>query len=115
MSISTNPISKTVLTNSWIIKISPYSVQAAHQNHVTLNLLKNEELNVTVDSSTGAQFLSVQVEHIQSKSSLFTIRLNALDYADMVDRLQSPINNLRGIIINQVRWSYPILEDTIEV
>jgi len=101
VSISTNPVSKAVLTNTWIIKISPYSVKVAHQNHVTLSLLKNEEHNVSINSSTGAQFLSIQVEDIQNKEPLFTIRLNALDYADMVDRLQSPINNVRGIIINQ--------------
>jgi len=69
---------------------------------VTLNLLKNEEHDVTINSSTGAQFLSIQVEDIQNKEPLFIIRLNALDYADMVDRLQNPINNVRGIIINQV-------------
>jgi len=68
---------------------------------VTLNLLKNEEHDVTINSSTGAQFLSIQVEDIQNKEPLFIIRLNALDYADMVDRLQNPINNVRGIIINQ--------------
>lgn len=69
---------------------------------MALNLLKNEQHDVTINSSTGAQFLSIQVENIQNQEPLFTIRLNALDYADMVDRLQSPINNVRGIIINQV-------------
>ena len=32
---------------------------------------------------------------------LFTIRLNALDYRDVQDRLQAPIDNVRGLVVHQ--------------
>lgn len=51
--IQTNPISKTVITNSWIIKVDPYNVHAAHQNHVTLQLEDAEEHNFTADRQTA--------------------------------------------------------------
>ena len=111
VTVSPNPISKTVITGSWIIKITPYTVYVAHQNHVSLNLLDNEEHNLTINSQIGAQFLSVQVTQIPNQQPLFTIRLNALDYTDMQDRLQSPINNVRGIVIKQV--IFLVLDDLI--
>ena len=89
------------MTNSWIIKVEPYVVQVAHQNHVTLQLENSEEHTYTVDSQT-AQYLWVNVEHIQTRQKLFTIRLNAVDFADMQDRLQTRISNVRGLLINQV-------------
>lgn len=101
VTVRTNPVSKTVVTNSWIIKVEPYVVQVAHQNHVTLQLENSEEHTYTADSQT-AQYLWVNVEHIQTKQKLFTIRLNAVDYADMQDRLQTRISNVRGLLINQV-------------
>ena len=99
--ISTNPITKTVITNSWIIKVDPYTVKLARQSDVQLQLENSEEHNFTNDSQT-AQYLSVWVEHVQSHEKLFSIRLNAVDYLDMQDRLQSPVNNVRGVVINQV-------------
>ena len=92
------------MTNSWIIKVEPYVVQVAHQNHVMLQLENAEEHTYTVDSQT-AQYLWVNVEHIQTRQKLFTIRLNAIDYADMQDRLQTRISNVRGLLINQVLMS----------
>ena len=76
-------------------------VKIAHQNHVNLMLENAEEHNYTVDSQTS-QYLWVTVELIQTKQQLFTIRLNAVDYADMQDRLQTRIHNFRGVTINQV-------------
>lgn len=90
-----------MITNSWIIKVEPYSIFAAHQNHVSLQLENAEDYNLTADSQT-AQYLTVHVEHFQTKKLLFTIRLNAIDYADIQDRLQRPISNVRGLAINQV-------------
>ena len=51
--IRTNQVSKTVITNSWIIKVDPYMICAAHQNHVSLQLADAEEHNLTVDSQTA--------------------------------------------------------------
>lgn len=78
-------------------------MKIAHQSHVELQLENSEEHNYTVDSQT-AQYLWVNVKHIQSRQELFTIRLNAIDYADMQDRLQSRISNVRGLTINQVNY-----------
>lgn len=76
-------------------------VRVAHQSHVSLQLENAEEHNYTLDSQI-AQYLWVNVKHIQNRRELFTVRLNAIDYADMQDRLQSRISNVRGLIINQV-------------
>lgn len=74
----------------------------AHQNHVTLELENAEEHDYTPDSQT-TQYLWVKVEQLQTRKKLFSIRLNAMDYADMQSRLQRSISNVRGLLINQVR------------
>lgn len=81
--------------------MEPYTVHLAHQNHVTLQLVDCDEHTFTPDRQV-AQFVSVRVEHVQTHKSLFTIRLNARDYSDVQDRLQSPIANVRGVEVNPV-------------
>ena len=75
---------------------------AALQNHVALQLADSVHHDVTAGSSSGAQFLSIRVERLPSQQLLFSVRVNALDYRDVVDRLQSPISNVRGIVVHQV-------------
>lgn len=90
-----------MITNSWILKVEPYTVHLAHQNHVALQLVDFDEHTFTPDRQV-AQFLSVRVDHVQTRQHLFTIRLNARDYSDVQDRLQSPIANVRGVDVNPV-------------
>ena len=106
VSISTNAVIKTIITNSWILKVEPYAVHAAHQSHVTLQLENSEQHELTANSPGGVQFLLVRVEQVRNQELLFRIRLNATDYRDVQDRLQSPINNIRGISIHQVTNQY---------
>lgn len=113
VTVRTNPVSKTVITSSWIIKVEPYAVRVAHQNHVTLELENAEEHDYTPDSQT-TQYLWVKVEQLQTRKKLFSIRLNAMDYADMQNRLQRSISNVRGLLINQdihARFSKVFIEE----
>lgn len=101
-----------MITNSWIIKVEPYTVHLAHQNHVALQLVECDEHTFTPDRQV-AQFLSVRVEHVQTHQFLFMIRLNARDYADVQDRLQSPIANVRGVVVNPVGYQFKLCREAL--
>lgn len=65
---------RTYVTDSWIIKTSPYSVKIAHQQDCHLNVVKTEEHAISHESSTGAQFVTLNVISLNENIPDFEIR-----------------------------------------
>ncbi|WAR22491.1 TM129-like protein [Mya arenaria] len=70
---------RIIVTDSWVIKTSTYFVHVAHQSDIHLSLSATEEHNISYENMT----------------------LNALDYKDLKEKLQSPVRNARNIVIRQ--------------
>lgn len=89
------------VTDTWLILVSMYKVDVVHQQDVNLQLCKAEEFVLSPESSTGTQFLEIEVTSQRDSDYSFKIRLNSFDYKDLKDKLRTPIENARNIVIHQ--------------
>ncbi|XP_052773818.1 E3 ubiquitin-protein ligase TM129-like [Mya arenaria] len=92
---------RIIVTDSWVIKTSTYFVHVAHQSDIHLSLSATEEHNISYENMTSVQYIHIDVISINKNISRFTLRLNALDYKDLKEKLQSPVRNARNIVIRQ--------------
>ncbi|XP_072042259.1 E3 ubiquitin-protein ligase TM129-like [Amphiura filiformis] len=92
---------RVIITDSWIMKVSAYNVNVAHQQDCHLNILKSEDHSISHESSTGAQFLTIEVISVNGNIKPFTIRLNSSEYRDLKDKVQAPVVNARNVVITQ--------------
>ena len=100
--ISTNPISKVVVTDNWILYIGqwPWSFNMAHQSDVSVSLVQSEHHQISTEGEAGGtQFLTIQVKNRRPRTKSFQFRLNSLEYQNVTDKLQAPINNAQNIRI----------------
>lgn len=95
------PGRRVIVTDSWVILTSTYYVYIAHQNDIHLALSNSEEHDIHYESMTSVQFLKFNVISINPVLKPFSIRLNALEYKDLKDKLTTPIVNARNIVIKQ--------------
>ncbi|RUS79554.1 hypothetical protein EGW08_012684 [Elysia chlorotica] len=98
---SGTPSRLVVVTDSWIIKTSTYSVFVGHQNDIHLSLSDSEEHALSYQNQMAVQYLNIQVSPVESGVKPFTIRLNSLELGDLKEKLQAPIRNARNIVIHQ--------------
>ncbi|ESO98998.1 hypothetical protein LOTGIDRAFT_205320 [Lottia gigantea] len=92
---------RVIVTDSWVMKTSAYYVNVARQSDIHLTLSHSEEHALSYENNTTAQFLSISVSGINPKLKPFHIRLNALEYGDLKEKLTLPIRNVRSIVIRQ--------------
>ncbi|KAL4232340.1 hypothetical protein ACF0H5_009909 [Mactra antiquata] len=92
---------RIIVTDSWVIKTTTYYVHVAHQRDIHLTLKASEEHNISYENMTRVQFVHMDVNSVNVHIKPFTIRLNALDYRDLKDKLQAPVVNARNIVIRQ--------------
>lgn len=119
-----NAITKVIVTENWIIKIKPYNVYFAHQSDTALIAVKvinqfflpicrlyiknilffclqSDSHSFSQDSVEPIQYVNINVKPTRNGTSEFSIRLNALDFKDLQDRLHRPITILSGVTFNK--------------
>ena len=67
---------RLVVTDSWLLKTSAYSVDVAHQADIHLTLVESEQHALNHEGSTGggAQFLNIEIRGIAGRVKPFSIR-----------------------------------------
>lgn len=95
------PSRRLIVTDSWLMLTSTYFVHVAHQVDVILAIVGSEEHEVYHESAIGVQFLNILVSSVDHKMKSFKIRLNAMEYSDLKEKLRSPIVNARNVVIRQ--------------
>ena len=101
-SIRVNPLQKVVVTDNWIVMVGqwPWKFHLAHQSDITLDLLSSEHHQISTEGQAGGtQYLTIQVKNRRPNAESFVFRLNSLEYQNLQDKLQGPINNIRNIQI----------------
>ncbi|XP_065916833.1 E3 ubiquitin-protein ligase TM129-like isoform X2 [Dysidea avara] len=88
-----------IVTESWIIKTGVHTVSVGHQRSSHLVVSKTEEHHLSMEGPTTSQYLTILVNCVDSSS--FSIRLNALQYGELKEKLQAPLREARGVIIRQ--------------
>ena len=63
-----------IVTDSWVIRTSTYTVHVAHQSDVHLTLSAAEEHDLSHESPTGVQFLTINVSSVRPRVQPFSIR-----------------------------------------
>ncbi|XP_046384400.1 E3 ubiquitin-protein ligase TM129 [Ischnura elegans] len=99
--INTGYVLKTVVTDNWIMKLMPYKMEIAHQSDISLALLEADHHVMSPDSSGSTQYLNIEVQSCRERTKPFFIRLNAVDFKDLQDKLQMPIVNLKNVVIHK--------------
>ncbi|XP_050395873.1 E3 ubiquitin-protein ligase TM129 isoform X2 [Patella vulgata] len=92
---------RVIVTDSWVMKTSTYYVHVARQSDIHLTLSHSEEHAISYENNLTAQFLSILVSGINPNLKPFYIRLNALEYGDLKEKLHLPVRNVRSIVIQQ--------------
>ena len=101
-SIRVNPLQKVVVTDNWIVMVGqwPWKFHLAHQSDVTLDLLSSEHHQISTEGQAGGtQYLTIEVKNRRPNAESFRFRLNSLEYQNLQDKLQGPIENIRNIQI----------------
>lgn len=96
-----NSYTRIVATDSWFIKVQPYTVKIAHQNDVQLMMVGSEEHALTHLNSTDVQFLNLLVTCFRPEIGTFSIRLNSLEYGELRDKLLRPVLNAANVTVHQ--------------
>ncbi|CAG0901470.1 unnamed protein product [Darwinula stevensoni] len=107
-----NHIRRAIVTDSWIIQITQYTMQMASQDDALLTLDKSEEFDLTRDEPSGAQFLSLTVRSGRHGVKAFVIRhtiynefyfnrVRSTEYADLRGKLRRSPLNVRNVVIRQ--------------
>ncbi|CAK6979938.1 E3 ubiquitin-protein ligase TM129 isoform X1 [Scomber scombrus] len=95
------PGARVIITDSWVLKVTTYHVHMALQNdcHVTVTDSRQHEL--TPDSASPIQLLTLRVESINPAVRPFDIRLISTDYAELREKLHAPIRTSANVVIHQ--------------
>ncbi|EZA52281.1 hypothetical protein X777_08951 [Ooceraea biroi] len=89
--IITNSITRIVVTDNWIIKVTPYKLYVAHQNDTTLVVNKSDTHVMSPTTRDQVQYINIQVSSLRAMTQGFDIRLNALTFEDLQDKVSRPI------------------------
>uniref|UniRef100_A0A023GGJ6 Putative conserved plasma membrane protein n=1 Tax=Amblyomma triste TaxID=251400 RepID=A0A023GGJ6_AMBTT len=76
-------LTRTVVTNSWIIKATPYNLHLIQQTDAVLELVSSAEHSVSHVSGMGIQYLDILVKSRRPGIPSFTIRVNSMEYNDL--------------------------------
>lgn len=110
MVIRMNPISRIIATESWIIKTSSYWINVAHQNETTMVAYKSDTHEVSQDAFETVQYVNIAVIPIRKEIKEFSIRINALDFKDLQDRISRQIT-----ILSSVKFHRSVLDRFVDV
>lgn len=92
-------LTRIVVTDTWIIQVTPYTLKIAQQNECILTLSQSTEFAISHSSTTGIQFLKIEVKTRQNRIKPFSIWVNSQEYSSLREKLQAPVQNAQGIII----------------
>jgi len=62
-----NPGRRIIVTDSWLLRTSAYSVDVARQRDVHLAVVGSDEHEMSPEMSTGVQFLNIDVAGVNTK------------------------------------------------
>lgn len=71
--IVTNSVTRIVATDNWIIKITPYKLQVAHQSDATLVVNKSDVHFMSPTTRDQIQFINIQVLAIAAHKLLTVV------------------------------------------
>ncbi|KAG4080150.1 hypothetical protein HA402_008221 [Bradysia odoriphaga] len=97
----TSSIATVIATENWILKCTPYRLHIAHQSDTALIAVKSDTHPIAQDTSDFVQYVNILVKPTRTGVKEFSIRINALDFKHLQDRIDRPITILAGVNFNR--------------
>lgn len=90
--MQTSPISKIIATENWILKVTPLYVHVCHQSDANLIVKESETYNNSINNLGTVQYISIEVKSGRANVNPFMIRIKALDFQNLQDRVARRIS-----------------------
>ncbi|XP_034095941.1 E3 ubiquitin-protein ligase TM129 [Gymnodraco acuticeps] len=95
------PGARVIVTDSWVLKVTTYHVYMALQTDCHVTVTESRQHQLTPDSTSPAQILTLTVGSINPAVRPFDIRLISTEYAELREKLHAPIRNAANVVIHQ--------------
>lgn len=99
--IQTNSVIKVIVTDNWIIKVTPYNMHCAFRDDTALIVTSSDTHTVSVSTRREVQYINIEVKSTRPHVQPFNIRLNALDFKDLQDKWLRPITILPNVTFHR--------------
>eukprot|EP00042_Codosiga_hollandica_P027225 m.133667 g.133667 ORF g.133667 m.133667 type:complete len:317 (-) comp52423_c0_seq6:146-1096(-) len=87
-----------IVTDSWLLQTSTYTLDVAHKHDVDLSL-ETVHHAAQIEAADPLQILRIRVTSAHRHSKPFVIRLKASDFTELQDQLTQAIRNTRDLTI----------------
>ncbi|KAL2077251.1 hypothetical protein ACEWY4_026755 [Coilia grayii] len=94
------PGARVIVTDTWIMKVTTYNLHVALQHDTHLTVTDSKQHDLSPDSGTPVQILTLRVATINPSVKPFDIRLNSTEYTELRDKLQAPVRNAANVVIH---------------
>ncbi|KAM3726516.1 E3 ubiquitin-protein ligase [Dirofilaria immitis] len=103
LSISLTGIDRVVMTSSWILNITNYTLTCAQVSDVSLEAIRADEHPIShhMQSGGSAQFISICIKSTTQRFEPFVIRVRAESFRDLRNKLDKPIALAREVVLKQ--------------
>ncbi|XP_042349106.1 E3 ubiquitin-protein ligase TM129 isoform X1 [Plectropomus leopardus] len=95
------PGARVIVTDSWVFKVTTYYIHMALQNECHVTVTESRQHQLSPDSPSPTQILTLRVDSINPAARPFDIRLNSTEYAELREKLHAPIRNSPNVVIHQ--------------
>ncbi|XP_030001264.1 E3 ubiquitin-protein ligase TM129 isoform X1 [Sphaeramia orbicularis] len=92
---------RVIVTDSWVLKVTTYHVYMALQSECHVTVTASRQHQLSPDSASPTQILTLRVESINPSVRAFTIRLMSTEYAEFREKLHAPVRNAANVVIYQ--------------
>ena len=106
---ATNSVTSIIVTDNWIIKVMSYGIIVAHQSDTALIVNKSDTHEMSPVTRGEVQFINIQVKPTRTGAESFDIRLDALDFKNLQDKILRPI-----VILQNITFHKTLLERFID-
>lgn len=108
--LQTSTIVTVVVTENWIIKVSPLTMNVVHQSDASLVVKEANTFDITTNNTVSVQYLNIEVKSERQGVEPFIIRINASDFRDLKDRVARSIT-----ILPNVKFHQSVIEQFVDV
>ncbi|KAF1384394.1 hypothetical protein PFLUV_G00119680 [Perca fluviatilis] len=95
------PGARVIITDSWVLKVTTYHVYMALQSECHVTVTESRQHQLSPDSASPTQILTLRVDSINPAVRPFDIRLNSTEHAEFREKLHAPIRNSANVVIHQ--------------
>ncbi|XP_026185898.1 E3 ubiquitin-protein ligase TM129 isoform X2 [Mastacembelus armatus] len=94
------PGARVIITDSWVLKVATYHIYMALQSECHVTVTDSRQHQLSPDSASPTQILTLRVDSINPAVRPFDIRLNSREYAELREKLHAPIRNSANVVIH---------------